>query len=186
MKTMIRSERYPQWTAHSDEIHRLLGVKRLPDEGMSERLIQGIRVYVKPIVRVKGQKSSKHRVMAICKCNQHLSVGRLHQHKCFHDQEPTGSADKRWWNEEMHGERDEMMTNTEMMDATAVCIDCKQPKPCVCDLPRGRSQEGFVAGMRETDTATLRRWAAPDSKMSENRRTVAAQILREREEKQNG
>jgi hypothetical protein len=103
MKTMIRSERYPQYTAHSDEIHRLLGVKRLPDEGMPERLIQGIRVYVKPIERVKGRKSSKHRVMAICRCNQHLSVGRLHQHKCFHDQEPTG---------------DEMMTNTEMMNAT--------------------------------------------------------------------
>ena len=87
MKNLIYSPRFPQYAASSDDMHAMLGVKRLPDEGMPERLIQGIRVYVKPIVRVKGSKSSKHRVMAICKCNQHLSVGRLHQHKCFHDQE---------------------------------------------------------------------------------------------------
>jgi hypothetical protein len=84
-KHMIRSPRFPQYNAQSHDIHALLGVKKLPDEGMPERLIQGVRVYVKPIVRVPGVKSSKHRVMAICRCNQHLSVGRLHQHKCFHD-----------------------------------------------------------------------------------------------------
>jgi hypothetical protein len=82
MRNPIRSPRYPQFQAHSSDMHVLLGVRRLPDEGMPERLISGVRVYVKPIVRVKGRKSSKHRVMAICKCGQHLSVGRIHQHKC--------------------------------------------------------------------------------------------------------
>lgn len=82
MKVKIVSPTYPPWHANSWEMHKLLGVKRLPDEGMSERLIQSVRVYVKPIVRVPGRKSSKHRVIAICNCGQHVPVGRLHQHKC--------------------------------------------------------------------------------------------------------
>lgn len=68
--------------AQSGDMHRLLGVKRLPDEGMQVRWIQGVQVYVKPIVRVKGTKSSRHRVYVICECGRHVPAGRLHQHKC--------------------------------------------------------------------------------------------------------
>jgi len=82
MKVSIMSPRFPKWRANSHDIHLLLGVKRLPDEGMEERDIQGVRVYVRPIVRVPGVKSSAHRVIAICNCGRHVPTGRLHQHVC--------------------------------------------------------------------------------------------------------
>ena len=91
----------------SEEMMETLGLKaggHLPDEGLPEREIQGIRVYVKPLRtcceyhRQGGQgitcthnsdgkrgsiKSSRHRVIAICPgCQRHLSAGRLHQHIC--------------------------------------------------------------------------------------------------------
>lgn len=66
----------------SREMHELLGVKRLPDEGMSVREIQGVQVYVLPRAPKNGRKSSRHRVMAICNCGRIVPVGRLHQHKC--------------------------------------------------------------------------------------------------------
>jgi hypothetical protein len=63
------------------DVYERLGVKRLPPEGMSERLIDGVRVYVKPLPdRPVGRRQSL-RVTAICECGQHLAVGRLHQHK---------------------------------------------------------------------------------------------------------
>lgn len=62
----------------------------LPAEGMPERLIQGVRVYVLPAVghmppmvaAMTGgycpRKSSAHRVMAVCPaCERHMSAGRL-------------------------------------------------------------------------------------------------------------
>jgi hypothetical protein len=93
MKHIIKSPRNEQnygvvTNMHSHEMMEALGLKpgaHLPKEGMPERLIQGIRVYVKP----SGEKtsarsnSSKHRVIAICPgCNRHISAGRLHQHDC--------------------------------------------------------------------------------------------------------
>lgn len=71
----------------------MLGVKRLPRDGMAERLIQGIRVYVAPLVPGWGKRhqpgSSMRtkcwqglRVTAICDCGRHITVSRLHQHKC--------------------------------------------------------------------------------------------------------
>lgn len=65
--------------AHAHHILQLLGVKRLPDEGMPERLIDGVRVYVAPRLR-PGRRF--HRVTAICDCGRHIPVGRLHQHIC--------------------------------------------------------------------------------------------------------
>ena len=69
--------------ANAWDMYRLLGVKMLPAEGMPERLIDGVRVYVKPLPEGKiGQRQSL-RVTAICDdCNRHLAVGRMHQHKC--------------------------------------------------------------------------------------------------------
>jgi hypothetical protein len=79
----------------SGEMMKALGLKpggHLPSEGLPEREIQGIRVYVKPATPTKITtnvfgthiwKSSKHRVIAICPgCERHLSAGRLHQHIC--------------------------------------------------------------------------------------------------------
>lgn len=74
--------------ASNTDMKALLGLRpgqKLPAEGMPERLIQGVRVYVTPkgAGRKRILKSSKHRIMAICgQCYAHVSVGRLHQHKC--------------------------------------------------------------------------------------------------------
>lgn len=70
--------------ATSTDMLALLGVKRLPPAGMTERLIQGVRVYVKPQAPLSpGQRHrATHRVIAICTCGRHIPVGRLHQHKC--------------------------------------------------------------------------------------------------------
>jgi hypothetical protein len=65
-------------------MYALLGTAKLPVEGMPERLIQGVRVYVKPLP--PSASSFRNfcglRVMAICTCGQHVPVGRLHQHIC--------------------------------------------------------------------------------------------------------
>ncbi len=56
---------------------------KLPVEGMSERDIEGVRVYVKPFVKTPGRRTMEGvRVIAICRCGQHVPVGRLNQHKC--------------------------------------------------------------------------------------------------------
>lgn len=79
--------------ATSSEMMELLGLKRtanLPKEAMPERLIQGVRVYVKPqrVLLPGERKSSSHRIFAICECGQHVPTGRLHQHKCKGEEEP--------------------------------------------------------------------------------------------------
>lgn len=70
----------------SGEMLELLGLRsggHLPDAGMPERIIDGVRVYVREKSDNGGKKSSKHRVMAICPgCDRHISVGRLGQHVC--------------------------------------------------------------------------------------------------------
>lgn len=70
------------WPAHADEVLAMLGVERLPDEGMPEREIQGVRVYVAPKPPRDGRHMQRLRVMAICACGRHVAVGRLHQHIC--------------------------------------------------------------------------------------------------------
>lgn len=89
-----------EWTrsAHYDEVRAMLGLPdgaKLPAEGMPPRRIQGIMVWVTPLMgprvprrvgrwgRVLERKSSRHRVLAQCPdCGKVLSVGRLGQHKC--------------------------------------------------------------------------------------------------------
>lgn len=71
--------------AQAGDMLILLGVKKLPKEGMPEREIQGVRVYVKPSTfndRGTRRRGLKHRVFAICDCGQHVPVGRLRQHVC--------------------------------------------------------------------------------------------------------
>jgi hypothetical protein len=82
MKPMIRGSR--GYNAHSHELLAMLGVKKLPPEGMEMRTIQGIRVYVEPLVkRADGKKTSVHRVIAQCpQCFKVMSAGRMHQHVC--------------------------------------------------------------------------------------------------------
>lgn len=72
--------------ADAHDMYAQLGVtsSTLPHEGMSERLIAGVRVYVKPLPThiSAGRRRFCLRVMAICECGQHLAVGRMHQHAC--------------------------------------------------------------------------------------------------------
>lgn len=82
--------------AHHNDIRSMLGLPegaKLPREGMPPRTIQGITVWVAPLVgpavprrtryqRPLAPKSSTHRALAQCACGKVLSVGRLHQHVC--------------------------------------------------------------------------------------------------------
>lgn len=73
--------------AQAHEMYALLGVRSLPEAGMPERLIQGVRVYVRPLGAETESRSRWRnwhglRVMAICECGQHVPVGRLRQHIC--------------------------------------------------------------------------------------------------------
>jgi len=70
--------------ADARDMYALLGVKTLPKEGMPEREIHGVRVYVKPLVPAPGVRRNFQglRVMTICPCGRHLPVGRMRQHKC--------------------------------------------------------------------------------------------------------
>ena len=70
--------------ANAHDMYRYLGTRALPAEGMPERVIEGVRVYVKPLAPKVGTRRNFQglRVMAICECGQHLAVGRLAQHKC--------------------------------------------------------------------------------------------------------
>ena len=74
------------WRASANDMLELLGLNRngkLPKDGMAEREIQGVRVYVRPYAKAgHGRHTCTHRVMAICTCGQHVPTGRLHQHKC--------------------------------------------------------------------------------------------------------
>ena len=100
MSRFIRSETNPRRNAHHDEIRAMLGLgmvpmPKLPTEGVEPHIIQGIKVWVTPLMgprvprctsryqRPLEGKSSTHRVLAECPdCGRVLSVGRLHQHVC--------------------------------------------------------------------------------------------------------
>lgn len=81
MKKLIPG-RYRYADAH--DMYRLLGVRALPVEGMPERIIEGVRVYVKPLPEKVSRSRNFQglRVMTICDCGQHLAVGRMIQHRC--------------------------------------------------------------------------------------------------------
>lgn len=85
----------------NDEMLALLGFKKLPDEGMQEQQVVGVRnfrrgdknaeiahitVWVTPLPadRKRSMNGSRpHRLMCRCPgCNMEMSVGRLHQHVC--------------------------------------------------------------------------------------------------------
>jgi hypothetical protein len=87
------SPRYEGRHAHSPDMQILLArahdnvalVKgnKWPELGLPPVVVQGIKVWVNPMVRVPGRKSSKHRVMCECPdCGAVLSAGRLFQHVC--------------------------------------------------------------------------------------------------------
>jgi hypothetical protein len=69
--------------ATAKELWAFLGVTQLPREGMAEREIQGVPVYVRPLgLNDRRRNWCGLRVMAICTCGRHVPVGRLHQHRC--------------------------------------------------------------------------------------------------------
>lgn len=84
----LYSKRYASYgkrPMHSGELMQELGLRaggHLPAEGMPAREINGVTVYVLPAngpdTTSRRNKSSKHRVMAICPdCQRHMSAGRL-------------------------------------------------------------------------------------------------------------
>lgn len=91
MKTVIQSPRPHGRHAQSTDMFLLLSAAhedffsgKWPEAGLKPIVIQGVKVWVKPIIRLPNcRKSSKHRVMCECpECKMILSVGRLHQHVC--------------------------------------------------------------------------------------------------------
>jgi hypothetical protein len=66
--------------ADAHDMYALLGTRTLPPEGMPERIIQGVRVYVKPLPAGPPRQRQSLRVTAICECGKHVPVGRMHQH----------------------------------------------------------------------------------------------------------
>lgn len=78
------------WPVHNHHMMKKLGLtkQRLPDEGMSPQMVDGIKVWVtpraEPMDRARGvRKSSTHRILCECpNCGHVLSVGRLFQHNC--------------------------------------------------------------------------------------------------------
>lgn len=85
MGSRLQIEKYGAMRdVHAHDMYALLGVTSgtLPREGMPERVINGVRVYVKPVVDEGRRRNFRLRVTAICECGKHVPVGRLHQHKC--------------------------------------------------------------------------------------------------------
>jgi hypothetical protein len=82
----------PHCGNHSYEVYALLGLApkaKLPPEGMPERLIQGIPVWVDPLPEVKlnrygrPQRRFALRVRARCpQCGKETALSRLIQHTC--------------------------------------------------------------------------------------------------------
>lgn len=85
----IRSNRYPNRPASAHEVIAMLGIANghLPVDGLLQRDIQGIKVYVRPLA---GDAPTNHagrrfslRVMAVCPaCQRHVAASRLAQHRC--------------------------------------------------------------------------------------------------------
>lgn len=83
MKIIRNSYGWPVTSYNMREILGLGAMGKLPVEGMDARIVQGVKVWVTPLVGVARRKRSTHRVLCECpECGMHLSVGRLHQHRC--------------------------------------------------------------------------------------------------------
>lgn len=92
MSSYLRSPKYLNAKASAWEVMEMLelsATSKLPAGGMAPRIIQGIEVWVEPLLHrtaapgVRLHKRSTHRVLAKCPtCSRVLSVGRLHQHRC--------------------------------------------------------------------------------------------------------
>ena len=86
MKSPLVNER--GWNMNSNDMLLCLNLKCLPFRAMPERSINGVQVYVKaqgPKEGPKGNRSRKHRVIAVCpECGRHVPFGRLGQHYKVH------------------------------------------------------------------------------------------------------
>ena len=70
--------------ATAADMREYLGLARnakLPAEGMPEREVHGVLVYVAPLNPATSRRRL-HRIYAICTCGTHVPAGRLHQHRC--------------------------------------------------------------------------------------------------------
>lgn len=74
--------------AYNNRVARMmaaLGVKRLPAEGLPEREVDGVKVWVAPLdpsPTARRFKRSTHRLLCECpRCGKTMSFGRLAQHE---------------------------------------------------------------------------------------------------------
>jgi hypothetical protein len=92
----LYNSRYPGRPVHSSRMFELFSLDataKWPDAGLPPRELPAtdtsngtavdVTVWVRPITRTPGRKSSAHRVRCLCPgCNVELSAGRLFQHVC--------------------------------------------------------------------------------------------------------
>lgn len=87
MNTVLKDPRWPDRNrnVHSGGMNLLLGLPlkaKLPAEGMPEREVQGVVLWVAPLVADRKTVRG-HRVRARCPhCAKEMSAGRLFQHVC--------------------------------------------------------------------------------------------------------
>jgi hypothetical protein len=96
---VFQDGRTMQKDAFASDIKELFGLKSTqhwPKEGMPERTIQGIRLYVNPLAPLEDRttiwrgrlaRKTMCRLMAVCPvCDRHVTYGRLHQHMVVHEE----------------------------------------------------------------------------------------------------
>lgn len=83
MNKFLQHPKWPTRNAHSHHVKEMFGLRpeqKWPSEGLPARTIQGIVVWVEPLLLGRGKM---HRVRALCpQCQHEMSAGRLHQHVC--------------------------------------------------------------------------------------------------------
>lgn len=73
------------WPAQHADMLKKLGVRRLPEAGMSPRMVEGIKVWVTPLEGERPGEGKRNGARIMCECpgcGHHVSAGRLAQHKC--------------------------------------------------------------------------------------------------------
>ena len=81
----IASTRYPAYPADASDVLRQLGLRSAPLDGHPPTQIQGVTVYVRPLVPNPAARRNFTglRVRAICPgCARDLAAGRIAQHVC--------------------------------------------------------------------------------------------------------
>lgn len=89
MPNFVRNPHRPEWNAHCHHVREMLGLRpkqKLPREGIAAKVIDGVSIYVLSADAAKQlwpDVKKPHRMRGVCPtCGEHMSAGRLFQHKC--------------------------------------------------------------------------------------------------------